>query len=64
MNPQVLAILSTLSPGTNIDFQFDSFQTFTRGVFQGLNGNTVLINVDGTVFYFLATQINAIAPLT
>lgn len=64
MNSQVLAILRTLSPGTNVQFQFDSFQAFTTGVFQNINGNTVAINVGGTVFYFLADRINAIAPLT
>lgn len=60
----MLTILRTLSPGTNVRFQFDAFPTFTTGVFQGLSGNMAIINVGGTVFYFLANQINAIAPTT
>ncbi|KAB2454435.1 hypothetical protein F8160_10550 [Bacillus sp. CH126_4D] len=63
MNNQTLAILKTLSPGTNILFQLNS-QAITEGIFLGFNRNTVQISFNGSVFFVLANKINAIAPIT
>ncbi|MGN4444918.1 hypothetical protein ACTFOB_08400 [Bacillus cereus group sp. MYBK79-1] len=63
MNNQTLAILRTLSPGTNILFQFNS-QPIIEGVFLGINRNTVQISFEDNVFFILANKINAVAPIT